>query len=128
MSARHIEMVTLHVIMAKFFTIGKKMRIKTVLISMAFILSLTNCASYDFSRRIAKQGNLLPQALVERLKMGMSKEEVATLMGTSLISPMFNNDRWDYAYTIRRGSGPMEIRNLRLHFNHGVISRIEHHP
>ncbi len=121
-------MVTLHVIMAKFTTIGKKMRIRTALISIACILSLTNCASYDFSRRVVKQGNLLPQSLVEKLKVGMSKDNVATLIGTSLISPMYNNDRWDYAYTIRRGSGQMEVHNLRLYFSHDVITNIEHRP
>lgn len=122
------EMNKLHVIMAKFFIIGKKMQIRTALIGLAFIFTLTNCASYDFSRRVVKQGNLLPQSLVERLKVGMSKDDAATLIGTSLISPMFNNDRWDYAYTIRHGSGPLEVRNLRLYFSHGVITRIEHRP
>jgi outer membrane protein assembly factor BamE len=104
------------------------MQIRTLFISIALLLSLTHCASYDFSRRVAKQGNLLPTASIEQLKVGMNKDTVATLMGTSLIHPIFNDDRWDYAYTIRRGSHPLEIHNLRLYFNHGVLSRIEHQP
>lgn len=104
------------------------MRIGIILISIALALSLTNCASYDFSRRIRQQGNLLPQSLIERLKVGMSKEDTAILLGNSLLSPTFNNNRWDYAYTWRKGSGPMEIRHLVLYFNRGVITRIEHQP
>lgn len=96
--------------MAKFFTIGKKMRIIIILITTLIAGSLTQCMSYDFSRRIVQQGNLLPQDKIERLKVGMSKEDTAILMGTSLLSPLFNNDRWDYAYTWRRGSGSTEIR------------------
>lgn len=104
------------------------MRIITLLISVILSLSLTQCTSYDFARRIHQQGNLLPQDKIARLKMGMSKEDVAILMGTSLISPTFTNDRWDYAYTWRRGSGPMEIRTVILNFAHGSLVRIEHKP
>lgn len=114
--------------MAKFFTVGKKMRIITILLSLIITLTLTQCVSYDFSRRIRQQGNLLPQSKIERLKVGMSKNDVAILMGTSLISPTFNNDRWDYAYTWRKGTGPMEIRNTSLYFSKGSLAHVEHKP
>jgi outer membrane protein assembly factor BamE len=117
-----------HGIMAKFFTIGKKMRIIIILITTILACSLTQCVSYDFSRRIVQQGNLLPQSKIERLKVGMSKEDAAILMGTSLLSPIFKNDRWDYAYTWRRGSGSTEIRNVVIFFSHGRIARVEHKP
>ena len=104
------------------------MRIILFLISSLLTLTLTQCASYDFSRRIYEQGNLIPISKIERLKVGMSKDDVAILMGTSLISPLFNNDRWDYAYTWRRGSDGMEIRHAVLYFSRGSLSRIEHKP
>lgn len=98
------------------------------MITAILACNLTQCVSYDFSRRIVQQGNLIPADKIARLKVGMGKEDVAILMGTSLISPTFNNDRWDYAYTWRRGSGTMEIRNAILYFSHGTLSRIEHKP
>lgn len=104
------------------------MRVVNVLISILLTLSLTHCASYDFSRRVVEQGNLLPQSKIQRLKIGMSKSDVAILMGTSLLSPSFNNERWDYAYTIKTGNGPLLIRNLSLYFSHGRLSQIEHRP
>lgn len=104
------------------------MRIKLILINVLLALSLTQCISYDFSRRIVQQGNLIPLEKIERLKKGMSKDDAAILMGTSLLSPTFNNDRWDYAYTWRKGSGPMEIRNASLYFSRGSLVRIEHKP
>jgi outer membrane protein assembly factor BamE len=110
--------------MAKFFLAGKKMRVKTIFSIIALVLTLTHC-SYDFSRRVVKQGNLLPQARIERLKIGMSKNDVAILMGTSLLSPTFNNNRWDYAYTCRKGSGPLLIRRLSLYFANETLTRIE---
>ncbi len=103
------------------------MRIRTILIGLVCVLLLANCMSYDFSRRIVQQGNLLPQEKMERLKIGMSKEDVSILMGTSMLSPTFNNERWDYAYTWRRGSGANEVHNLSLYFNHDRLARIENH-
>lgn len=114
--------------MAKFFMTGKKMRVVTILISITLALTLTHCASFNFSRRVVQQGNLLPREKIERLKIGMSKNDAAILMGTSLLSPTFNNNRWDYAYTWRKGNGAMEIRNLSLYFSHNTLSRIEHKP
>ena len=84
--------------------------------------------SYDFSKRIVQQGNLLSQEKLSRLHAGMSKNDVAILMGTSLISPVFNNDRWDYAYTRRKGNGPTAVKNLTLYFTHDKLVRIEHTP
>ncbi|CEK09498.1 small protein A [Legionella hackeliae] len=106
------------------------MRIKTILIILttALSLALSGCISYDYARRIVQQGNLLPQSKIERLKLGMSKNDVAILMGTSLLSPTFNNERWDYAYTWRRGAGPLIIKHLSLYFSNDRLARIEHKP
>jgi len=104
------------------------MRVKTILISIALTLSLTHCASYDFSRRVVKQGNMLPIKTVNRLKIGLSKNDTAMLLATSLLSPVFNNNRWDYAYTFRKGNGPLLIKRLTLYFSHDRLVRIERKP
>lgn len=114
--------------MAKIFMIGKKMRIILILITSLIACSLTQCVSYDFSRRIVQQGNLIPAEKIERLKVGLSKEDAAILMGTSLLSPTFDNNRWDYAYTWRRGNGNTETRYVVIYFSHDRITRIEHKP
>lgn len=111
--------------MAKFFMIGKKMRIIIFLLGIVFTLTLTQCTSFDLSRRVVQQGNLLPKATLDRLKIGMSKNEVAILLGTSLLSPVFNHDRWDYAYTWRRGHGPITMSTLSLYFHNDRLTRIE---
>ena len=104
------------------------MQIRTILIAISLTLSLTNCMSSDFARRVVQQGNLLPQEKLSRLNIGMSKDDAAILMGTSLLSPTFNNDRWDYAYTWRKGSGPTAIRNVSLYFSQDKLVRIESKP
>lgn len=105
------------------------MRVSTILFTCVLSLTtLTQCTSYDFARRVVQQGNLLPKEKIDRLKTGMSKENVAILMGTSIISPTFNNDRWDYAYTWKKGNGPMEIKHASLTFRNGQLVSIEHSP
>ena len=84
-----------------------------------------SCLSYDFSRRVVQQGNLLSQNKINQLKIGMDKTEVANIMGTSLISPMFNEQRWDYAFTQRKGTGTLYRRHLSLYFSQNQLSRIE---
>ena len=101
------------------------MQIKTFFTALSITLTLVSCTSYDFSKRTVQQGNLLSQKRIARLTIGMSKTDTAILMGTSLISPMFNNDRWDYAYTCRKGNKPMLVRNLVLYFQHDRLVRIE---
>lgn len=104
------------------------MQIKIILISILLALSLTSCSSYDFSRRVVQQGNLLPEATLAKLKVGMSKDDVAVLLGTSMLNPPFDTQRWDYAYTWRKGNGPNKIKHLIIHFNNDRVVRIEHQP
>jgi outer membrane protein assembly factor BamE len=65
---------------------------------------------------------------VAKLKVGMTREDAAILLGTSLLSPTFNNNRWDYAYTWRRGTGRLIIKNVSLYFSGDRLARIEKHP
>ncbi|MCC5791201.1 MAG: outer membrane protein assembly factor BamE [Legionellaceae bacterium] len=115
--------------MAKFSDTGKKMRYLIsglrVFSGLLLTLLLTHCASYDFSRRIVQQGNLIPQHKIDRLHLGMPKQDVAILMGSSMLSPLFNNDRWDYVYTWRKGAGRLEKRYLVLHFKNDRLRRID---
>lgn len=104
------------------------MRFITLFGTLVLTSALCNCASYDFSRRVVEQGNLLPQEKISRIRTGMSKNDVAVLMGTSLLSPTFNNDRWDYAYTLRKGNGSLMVHNLSLYFSHNTLVRVEHKP
>lgn len=104
------------------------MQNKIILISIVLILSLTHCTNYDFSRRVFQQGNLLPHSKIEKLRVGMSKEDTAILMGSSLLNPPFEKNRWDYAFSWRIGSGNTRIRHLVIYFRNDRIVRIEHRP
>ena len=101
------------------------MRMKTILILVCVTLTLTHCLSYDFSNRKIQQGTILSPARIQHLTLGMSKNDAAVLMGTSLVSPLFSLDRWDYAYTWRLGTHPDHIRHLSLYFMNNHLVKIE---
>jgi len=99
------------------------MQMKTTLI--LFTILLSSCTSYNFSRITIQQGNLLTAEKIEHLKLGTSKADAALIMGTSLINPLFNQDRWDYAYTWQNRSGDMKIRTVILYFKNDKLIKID---
>ncbi|MDF1757442.1 MAG: outer membrane protein assembly factor BamE [Legionellaceae bacterium] len=104
------------------------MQIRIILIILSISLSMAGCTTYDYSRTTVQQGNLLSQSRIDRLQIGMSKEDVAILMGTSLISPLFNTDRWDYAYTWQRVGKFEKIKTVSLKFVNQRLASIEQYP
>lgn len=90
-------------------------------------LSLTHClTSFDFSKRVYQQGNALPTSKVERLKIGMSKQDVIQLLGSTLVDHAFNTDHLDYAYTWRQNGTPSERRYLCLTFKNDRLRHIDY--
>lgn len=100
------------------------MRIRIILILGSITLTLLGCTSYDYSRQFVQQGTLLSDRQLQRLRVGMSKEDVAILLGTSLISPTFQNNRWDYAYTWQKQGKIRCIKSVALTFVNDNLARI----
>ena len=72
-----------------------------------------------------QQGNLFNKNLVDSLKPGMSKRQVTLVMGSpSIISP-FDQNRWDYVSTMRKGNGRMATKDLTLYFKNDSLTKIE---
>ncbi|MGH8041720.1 MAG: outer membrane protein assembly factor BamE [Rudaea sp.] len=72
-----------------------------------------------------QQGNLFNKNLVDSLKPGLSKRQVTLVMGSpSIVSP-FDQNRWDYVSTWRRGNGRMETKDLTLYFQNDSLAKIE---
>ena len=72
-----------------------------------------------------QQGNLFDKATVESLKPGMSKRQVLLVMGSPAVISPFDQDRWDYVSTIRRGRNTMESKDLTLYFKDEALVKID---
>jgi outer membrane protein assembly factor BamE len=72
-----------------------------------------------------QQGNLFDKATVESLKPGMTKRQVLLVMGSPAVISPFDQDRWDYVSTIRRGRNTMESKDLTLFFKDDALVKID---
>lgn len=71
------------------------------------------------------QGNLLESTAVEQLEPGMTKRQVALLIGSPAIRDPFHQQRWDYVASVSKRGGDPEIKNLVLHFDGDTLARVE---
>ena len=71
-----------------------------------------------------QQGNVIDQAMINKLKPGMDKKQVRFIMGTPLLQDPFHSNRWDYLYSYEPGGGERKQRHITLHFKDDKLSRI----
>ncbi|WP_374011719.1 outer membrane protein assembly factor BamE [Pseudoxanthomonas koreensis] len=72
------------------------------------------------------QGNLMEKEAVDQLRPGLSKQQVAGLLGTPSLTDPFHAQRWDYASSQRiNRRGTVEIKTLTLYFENDELARWE---
>jgi outer membrane protein assembly factor BamE len=72
-----------------------------------------------------QQGNVVNQDMLAQLEPGMDKRRVRFVLGTPLLADTFNDDRWDYIYTYKTGSGTRVQRNITVFFEDERLARLE---
>ncbi len=97
------------------------MRVKLLPFFLALSL-VAGCAPYKMDIR---QGNFVTPEMRERLKTGMSRNQVRALLGEPLVTDPFHPDRWDYVYTFEHRRVVQEKQRLTLYFTGDTLSRID---
>jgi len=68
---------------------------------------------YRFDR---VQGNVVTREQLDALKPGYSRQQVRDILGTPLLTNVFRDDHWDFAFTYaRQGVAPIS-RNVSVYF------------
>lgn len=62
------------------------------------------------------QGNVVTQAMVDKLKPGMTRAQVRFVLGTPLVVDPFRTNRWDYVYAIGKAGTVQEQRRISVLF------------
>lgn len=91
---------------------------------------LTGCSIPQFPRfkmprlyRITvQQGNVITQEMVDQLKPGMTRSQVAFIMGEPILRNTFDPDRWDYIYTVYLPGYFEQENRLSLFFQEDVLA------
>jgi len=71
------------------------------------------------------QGNYLSQDMVDKLKVGMTRSQVRTLLGTPLVTSAFRDSRWDYVYEFAKQGKVREHRQFTVYFVDDKLARWE---
>jgi len=97
--------------------------ISTVLI----MLLVAGCAMPQLKlprlyRVTVQQGNVITQNMIDQLKPGMTRRQVAYIMGEPVLRNTFNEDRWDYIYTIYLPGYYDQETRMSLYFQDEVLA------
>lgn len=72
-----------------------------------------------------QQGNIVDREMLDQLEIGMEPRKVRFILGTPLLVDPFNQNRWDYVYSLRRGSGEETRQRVSVHFVDDRLARID---
>ncbi len=103
---------------------------KTFLIYSIFIFTalLSGCSTDKIPgvyRIDIQQGNAISQDMINKLKPGMTKNQVAFILGTPLLIDTFHPNEWHYIYSFQPGNGPREQRDFVIYFDkHDKLSHV----
>ena len=100
----------------------------TILSLVLLGFATSSCSNLEFPgvyKLTIEQGNIVTQEMVDQLKPGMSREQVEFIMGSPLFKDAFNSDRWDYIYSIQRGSEAREQYRISIFFENDRLKTFD---
>lgn len=106
------------------------MRFRLIAISL-LLASCSDMSDFKMPTLLApykmdiRQGNAITPEMREQLKLGMTRNQVHTLLGTPLVEDPFHASRWDYYYSYSHEGELVEQKRLTLYFEGDVLVRID---
>lgn len=71
------------------------------------------------------QGNYLTKDQVERLRVGQTRAQVRTILGSPLVTSAFHANRWDYVYELKLQGATTDHRKFAVFFAEDKLTRWE---
>ena len=71
-----------------------------------------------------QQGNVITQEMVDRLKPGMTRNQVEFVMGKPVLGDPFNDDQWVYVYTLEVPDYFNQVFKMVLAFEDDTLATI----
>lgn len=78
------------------------MKLYKIAVFLFLSLSLSACSNWIY-RIDVPQGNFLDENDVDKLRVGMTKEQVIYVLGRPILKDAFDKDTWYYVYKMKRG-------------------------
>lgn len=102
------------------------MKILSSTFILAAVVLLSACSGLlPGSYRIdIPQGNLITEEKVESIRVGMNRRQVQRILGSPLLVDTFNQNRWDYFYSVDTSKGTTIEHHITLVFVDELVSQI----
>jgi outer membrane protein assembly factor BamE len=100
------------------------MRPLSIAVLCSLLLAATAC-SFSLPRVhkvTVQQGNVITQEMIDRLKPGMTRSQVAFVMGEPVVRNSFDDNRWDYIYSLEIPGYYNEQKRVSVYFENGVLA------
>lgn len=87
----------------------------------------SSCASWlpEAHRQNIVLGNEIKQATLNKIHIGMKKNEITPLIGNPTLKDPFHANRWDYIYRLVPGRNKAKQSRLTLFFKADELIRID---
>ncbi len=89
------------------------------------VLLLSSCGLLTPHKLEIRQGNLITPEMLARVKIGMTQQQVKTMLGTPLVNDPMHVNRWDYIYRFSQEGKLVEDKRLSLYFENDSLKRID---
>ena len=86
---------------------------------------ISGCSNFGFPgvyKLRIQQGNVITQQMIDRLKPGMSKNQVRFVLGNPVLEDPLTKERWDYVYTIQISGEKLNKQVLSIYFEKDKLS------
>ena len=93
-------------------------------IALIAVLTLNTGCKLIYKQNV-QQGNAHVQEDLDQIQLGMTKKQVAYLLGTPAVVDPFHHDRWDYISMLSRRGGEPASRLVTLNFENDVLVAFE---
>ncbi|MCK4608325.1 MAG: outer membrane protein assembly factor BamE [Gammaproteobacteria bacterium] len=90
----------------------------TILLILLSATMITGCKIHIPD---VQQGNIIDQAAVNQLRLGMTKKQVHEIMGASILQNAFDVNTWNYISTKQVNGGIIAEEQLLLQFKNNKL-------
>jgi outer membrane protein assembly factor BamE len=100
---------------------------RTLLVALV-IASVSACSYFRFPgvhKIHIQQGHIITDDMVQQLQVGQTKRQVRFVLGNSLLPHTFNDDRWDYYYSLHHGEKLLREHLFTVYFENDALVRWE---
>ena len=95
-------------------------------IYVIIFLVVASCSNTSIYNRTVTQGTVFKQDDIDRLEIGMSKDQVSFIMGQPSFQNIFDENVWDYYFQVKNVAKIQSEKKLKLFFDeNGDLKEIE---